>query len=182
MYGLVNQAVKSLVIASSGEPAWREICVAANVASDQFEALSPYPDHVTYDLIKAASEILKSSPTDLLKQFGHHWVKYTAEHQYGELMNVFGKDFRSCIKNLNRMHSHIAALMPDLQPPRFLVSDETESSMTVHYHSVRSGLAAMVIGLLEGLSTKYNEPISITHVPPGARSDHDEFDIVFSAP
>jgi hypothetical protein len=182
MYGLVNKAIKSLVMSSSGESAWQAICAAANITSDEFEALAPYPDHVTYDLVRAASQHLNISPETLLKKFGHHWVKYTAEQQYGEIMNVFGKDFRSCVKNLNRMHSHIAALMPALQPPRFLVSDEKESSLTVHYHSVRAGLSSMVIGLLEGLSIRYNEPVSITHVPPGVRSDHDEFDIVFRAP
>jgi hypothetical protein len=37
----------------------------------------------------------------------------------------------------------------------------------------------MVFGLLQGLADKFGERIEIDHIPVGARSDHDEFDIVF---
>jgi hypothetical protein len=69
--------------------------------------------------------------------------------------------------------------MPILKPPRFKLEEHSAEKATLHYFSTRKGLAPMVIGLLEGLSEKYNEPIELTFIPTGSRSDHDEFDISF---
>lgn len=179
MYGLVNEAIRELVLSKAGEDTWRAIAREAKTESEGFEALCPYSDTISYKLIELAARELKMPQADILRHFGRYWITYTAAEGYGELMLLFGSNFRTCLQNLNRMHAHMGATMPMLKPPRFKLEEHSPERATLHYFSNRQGLAPMVIGLLEGLAEKYQEHIELIFMPIGSRSDHDEFDIAF---
>lgn len=179
MYGLINQALKELVLSRTGAAVWSDICASVGVSAEDFESLQPYDDTVTYRLVEATSSALGIASTEILRMFGFHWVSFTAQAGYGEIMSLFGNDLRTCLKNLNRMHGHMGAMMPDLHPPRFIVEEQGVNRLTLHYHSHRQGLGALVVGILEGLAQKFGETIEITHIDKTQRPDHDEFDILF---
>ena len=180
MYGMVNMAVRDLVLSRFGEATWQRICEKAGLESTEFVPLQAYPDKVTYSLVGSASEHLGVTPDQLLRSFGEHWVRYTADGGYGVLMDMFGRDFRSCLGNLDRMHNHMGAMMPELVPPRFTVEDRSAHEIRVHYWSEREGLAPMVVGLLEGLARKFGDTVTIVHHPKGTDADHDMFDVTFA--
>lgn len=170
-----------MVCASRGEDVWREVCESVSRSSDDFEPLVSFPDSETMVMLDAVARRLEISPAEVLRQFGRHWVAYTAREGYGPILDLFGQSFRSCLHNLNRMHGHMGAMMPNLKPPRFTVTEHDSESMTIHYFSTRTGLAAMVQGLLEGLAERFNEQVAIEVFAKGVRSDHDEFDVFFVA-
>ena len=60
MYGLVNKAIKDLVVTNYGEEAWIEIASRAGFDEGEFLGLQPYPDKLTYDLVRHGSEVLKA--------------------------------------------------------------------------------------------------------------------------
>ena len=66
MYGLVNRAIKEHVYAVAGESEWERVCERANLDDDVFISMDPYDDDLTYRLVDAASEVLNSSPEDIL--------------------------------------------------------------------------------------------------------------------
>lgn len=181
MYGLVNQAIKQMVLSELGEPVWCAICSGVGIQYEDFDALRSYPDSLTHDLISAVSEKTNIPADTLLRRFGHYWLFHTAKYGYGEVLDLFGHDLRTCLKNLNRMHEHMGAIMPQLQPPRFTVTEDSPTKITLHYYSTRQGLAPMVYGLLEALSKKFDQPVRIEHIPLGTRSNHDEFELHFEA-
>ena len=179
MYGLINQAVKDLVYTTGGESLWRAVCTTAALDLDEFDALEPYPDEVTFSLVAAASEHLGIPQADILRRFGRHWILFTAAQGYGDIMAMFGRDFRTCLRNLNRMHAHMGAMMPALRPPRFVTEEPSPHDLVVHYYSHRNGLGDLVVGLLEGLAEKYGEQIQIESLRRQPESDHDTFSIAF---
>jgi Haem-NO-binding len=181
MYGMVNMAVRSLIVDRFGESVWQDIRRKAGVEVDEFVAMNTYPDAVTYSVVGAASETLDIPADQLLFAFGEYWVTYTAAEGYGEIMDFFGRDFRTCLKNLNGLHTHMGSVMPHLNPPRFTVEETGPDTLRVHYHSTRKGLGPMVTGLLSGLAKKHNVKVAIEHIPAGTRSDHDEFELHLSA-
>jgi hypothetical protein len=181
MYGLVNEGIRQLVVQLAGEETWESICHKVGVEPEGFEPLCPYNDLVTYKLVQTAAETLELSQEEFLTQYGYYWITYTAEGGYGDLMRLFGADLRTCLTNLNRMHAHMGAMMPDLSPPRFTVDNLEGDEILVHYHSHRAGLAPMVMGLLQGLANRYGDTISIQHTQKGERSDHDEFLVRFTS-
>lgn len=164
MYGMVNQAIKDLVLSKFGEEAWDKICIKANVSTEDFVFMQYYSDKLTYDLVGAASEQLSLPPYVILNEFGKHWVLFTAKEGYGMLMDLFGSDFKTCLMNLNNLHARMGMTMPDLTPPRFNFSEIDEKTYTIDYYSKRSGLAPMVSGLLEGLALKYGVKAKVEHL------------------
>jgi len=181
MYGLINQALKELVQSRTSNQVWSDICATVGISAEDFDSLLPYEDSLTYRLVGATSETLGIPAAEILRMFGRQWVEFTARHGYGEMMDLFGRDLRTCLKNLNRMHGHMGAMMPDLHPPRFIVEEREKNGVTLHYHSNREGLAPLVVGILEGLAQKFREQVVIKHIAKHERSDHDEFDVAFIA-
>lgn len=161
MYGMVNQAIKDLVLSKFGETSWNNICQSAKVPSEDFIFMQYYPDAVTYQLVGAASQELKLPADVILREFGKHWVLYTAKEGYGPMMDLFGGDFTTCLKNLNNLHARMGMTMPSLTPPGFTFAEESATSYLVTYTSKRQGLCPMVIGLLEGLAAKYDTKAKI---------------------
>lgn len=181
MYGLINQAVRDLVKSQHGSEKWAQVCQRAGVTDDDFIAMRAYPDSLTYALVQATAEVLGVSSEAVLRTFGLYWVQFTSEEGYGEMMDLFGRDFITCLKNLNGMHAHMGVMMPELKPPRFDVEELGPGRFRIHYFSKRAGLAPMVAGLIEGLAIKHGNRITLsyqTRGPAGGTGpDHDVFEV-----
>jgi len=179
MYGLVNKAVVDLVVSKFGQDTWNAIKKKAEIDVDHFVSMDGYPDDVTYRLVGAASEVLKLPAEKVLEAFGEHWVLYTAQEGYGPMLDASGKTLREFLENLDALHARVALTMPELRPPRFRLVPVDDTTMQLEYYSTRQGLAPMVIGLLRGLSIRFNTPLDVTHTP---RDGHDEFTLRTTRP
>lgn len=182
MFGLVNRGIEDLVCNNFGEEIWDEILEEANLDVEIFLSMEQYDDSVTYALVAAASKVLNISQDDVLITFGEYWILYTAREGYGELMKLSGNTLLEFLDNLNNMHVRIGLSFPDLKPPSFRCTDITDSGFTFHYHTHRSGLAALVIGLLHGLGKMFAVSFQIdqtAHKNQGA--DHDIFRLTYTS-
>lgn len=183
MYGLVNQALEDFVRRGYGDAAWTKIRDNAGVNLDMFVSMDSYPDEVTYKLVGAATEALSLDASHILEAFGEHWVLYTAQAGYGEMLGMFGTDLRSFLDNLDNLHSHVAMSFPALRPPSFAVEQiEGDPGLLLHYRSERAGLAPMVIGLLKGLGKRFSQEISVRQTAQRGQDDHDIFRIDYVSP
>lgn len=179
MYGLVNRAIEDMAIQAGGHEIWEAIKLKAGVDEATFISMQTYPDEVTYQLVDSASQILGVPAEDLLRQFGKHWILFTAEEGYGDLLKTSGANMREFIGNLDTMHSRIASTMTDLKPPSFECIDFSDKKIHVHYYSDRVGLAPMVVGLLEGLGEMFSVNIKVTHQDTKAEKDFDIFEVEY---
>ena len=178
MYGMVNKAIEDMVVMHHGESAWEQIKSAAGVDVDVFMSNESYADGITYDLVGAASKVLKMPAEQILLGFGEHWVLHTAQDGYGGLMNAAGKTLPEFMRNLPAFHSRVTMIFPKLQPPHFECTDITNESLTLHYHSHRQGLAPFVVGLLQGLGKKFTTPVRVRHVAHKEQgAEHDIFKV-----
>lgn len=183
MYGMVNKAVEDMVCRNYGAPAWERIKEQAGVDIEVFLSNEPYPDEVTYRLVAAASEILRTPAANILEAFGEHWVLHTAQEGYGALMRAAGRSLPEFLTNLPNFHSRVAMIFPELQPPRFECTDITSRSLKLHYFTHRQGLESFVVGLVRGLGKMFGTPVTVD--PAAARSrgaDHDVFVIAWEQP
>ena len=163
MYGLVNQAVRGLILEQHGEAIWEKIRTKAGTP-ESFVAMQPYDDAVTYGLVGAAVEVLGAPAEDILYAFGEYWVKSRATVSYAELMSTAGTEFVDFVKNLDHMHSRIKVTFPDYSPPSFRVKELSEESLQLDYYSKREGLLPFVEGLMNGVAEHFGCEITITHV------------------
>ncbi len=160
MYGLINKAVEGLVRTKFGDAMWDKIRSRAGLPDEPFISMESYDDKTTYDLVAAASVELGAPPEAILEEFGRFWTVYTAEVGYGELLKSAGKTLPEFLKNLDQMHTRVKLSFPNLAPPAFTVSDETPSSLNLHYYSHRPGLSPLLVGLLKGLGERFSLDIT----------------------
>lgn len=178
MYGLINRAIEQMVTTGHGEPGWRRICARAQADPEGFVAMHGYPDDLTYRLVGAASEELQLPAAEVLEAFGEHWILYTAEEGYAELLCAAGSDLRQFLGNLNDMHGRVETIFPAMHLPVFRVEDlGPDAQGRDHYHlyygSQREGLAPMVIGLVKGLARRFGQRVEV-ELLRAKRCVHDE--------
>lgn len=174
MYGLVNKAIRDMVCERFGEETWNQIKEKAECQVDTFVSMEPYSDDITHRLVKAASEIIGLSTAEIMQAFGQYWVQYTAEHGYGEIMDMSGDTLTEFLENLDELHARVGANFPKLQPPSFACTHLSENLLNLHYRSTRKGLAPMVFGLLKGLGIKFKTKVDVSQIQSkedGADSD-----------
>lgn len=161
MYGIVNKAIEDLITEQFGASEWEAVKEKSGIDIDFFLSNEPYDDAITYQLAGAAAEVLGLTVGQVLIAFGEYWVLKTGKEKYGGLMEAGGKNFREFLVNLPLFHNRIMLIYPKLTPPEFKVSDITENTIHVHYHSKREGLQEFVRGLLQGLAILYQTDASI---------------------
>jgi Haem-NO-binding len=182
MYGIVNKAIRDLIVSDFGVDAWNAVKERAGVELEFFVSNEPYPDDISYRLVGAASDVLSMPAEDILIRFGEHWVTRTGAESYGSLLKSGGGSLREFLLNLPDFHARVALLFPQLQPPEFTCSDVSETSMRLHYFTHRPGLTGFVFGLLQGLSRLYETPVVIRLCESKADgADHDIFELNWSA-
>jgi hypothetical protein len=164
MYGMVNQAVRGLVMERFGSQTWTQIHTGAG-APENFSAMQPYEDSVTYDLVGKAVEILGLPAETILRAFGEYWVLEIATKHYGTLMTSTGRDFADFLANLDHMHQRIRVTFPNYQPPSFRVKPLDSGTLQVDYYSHRLGLLPFVEGLFTGLAQYFSVTVSFENVP-----------------
>jgi len=126
MYGLVNKAVEEVVVMIHGESVWEQVNAKAGVDMDVFMSSESYSGDITYNLVAAASEVLKVSTEQILTGFGEHGVLHTAQEGCGELISIAGKTLPEFKRNLPDFHSRVTLIFPKLQPPYLNCTDITE--------------------------------------------------------
>lgn len=165
MYGLVNRAVKDLVVKEFGQGEWTSIMNLSKLKDDEFIDMKSYDDQLTYTLVESASMVLRLPPEIILKTFGEYWITYTAESGYGELLDMIGKNLDEFLLNLDTVHASVEVSFPDLSPPVFKVYQVTENVWDIRYHSERDGLGPMLEGLIIGLAKRFDDDVTVEPMP-----------------
>jgi hypothetical protein len=153
-----------LVTTRAGRCGWDAVRERAGVRGVEFASIRAYPDPLTYDLLSAASDILRCPTAQLLHALGRNWIPFAAQEGFGSLLETGGHDLRDFLLHLDSLHARLGLTMPGLVPPGFVVVEQPEGVLHVQYYSQREGLAPMVVGLLEGLGELFETPIQVSQV------------------
>jgi len=167
MYGLINNALKSMIQRQFDQQTWDIILEKADVGEDSFVSMQRYEDELTYKLVGATSEVLNESASTCLELFGHYWATVTAPDAYGVLMEATGKDLVTFLENINALHDRITSTFVGYVPPYFIV-EQGKDKICLRYESKREGLTPFVIGLLHGLAEGFQQTLTQIEVEPCA--------------
>ncbi|PVD34602.1 hypothetical protein C0Q70_05878 [Pomacea canaliculata] len=112
-----------------------------------------YDDALSYDLVGAASKILKVPASDILELFGQMFFDYCKESGYDKILQVLGSTTRDFLQNLDALHDHLSSIYPGMRAPSFRCSEREEDGATIlHYYSDRPGLEHIVIGIVKAVA------------------------------
>lgn len=175
MYGMVHEALGDFVRTRADAAAWERTCERAGSPVQTFPTLTPYPDALSFGLVVEAAAELGMDLDAMMVEFGRHWIGYALGTAYGPLLRSAGGSLTETLAALDRMHARIASTFPDLRPPSFSV-EENGQAITLHYISIRDGLAPFVVGLVEGLAAMHGTSATVQQI--AAKADgaaHDQF-------
>ena len=161
MYGMVNNAIREHAMATWGDDVWRRMADAASIPVDGCAALQPYEDAKTIALLAAAAAHAGRPLEAMLRDVGRAWVAYADSTTFAPLLSIAGSDPASMIENLDAMHMHIKASLPELVMPRFACVRGPDGLLDVTYLSEREGLFPFVEGLFEGLAARFGQSVDI---------------------
>jgi len=157
MFGWINDCTESLVVNKFGLDKWHEIKKKAqNTTKDGgFIRHQYYSDTSTVELVVAASEVLNVSVDDVLEAFGTHFMEFTRENGYDNMLSCQGSNLRLWLSNLNALHDHLQSSLPQgfIAPVFWCEDDESEDhagSILLHYFSKKGSLfVPLVVGVVK---------------------------------
>ncbi|HIE66191.1 MAG: heme NO-binding domain-containing protein [Nitrospira sp.] len=164
MYGMVNKAIREMVIQKHGEDTWRKTYEKVGSPAD-FDSFARYKDSITYELVGAIADVLEEPADKVLHKLGIFWVMDVALVHYRDLMESSGTDFVDFLRGLDHMHSRIKVTFPAFSPPSFRCIVLREGVCELDYYSDRKGLLPFVKGLLEGLAIHFKQEIQVRDIP-----------------
>ncbi|XP_073670518.1 guanylate cyclase soluble subunit beta-1 isoform X3 [Paramisgurnus dabryanus] len=117
MYGFVNHALELLVLRNYGPDVWEDIKKEAQLdVEGQFLVRFIYEDAKTYDLVAAASKVLKVDAGDILQLFGKMFFEFCQESGYDTILRVLGsnvREFLQVIQQKSEECDHIKFLIEE---------------------------------------------------------------------
>ena len=156
MYGLIHNALRSMVVQEHGEPLWQLILESMEIEADVFLSMRQYDDSTTLSLIAASAQATNMEVDTFLGSFGYYWLTVFAPKDYGPLLNLTGDDPFEFLRNLNSLHERISTSFLEFRPPVFSVKYISDECIELQYNSTRKGLTSFVEGILRGLPIMFN--------------------------
>lgn len=163
MKGVINKGVQELVETKFGAEAWDNVKELANCEEPFFSISEDYPDKMTLDLIKAASEVSGLSAETVMLEFGKFWVPNTGAKSYPTFFKLAGKTAREFLLNLNTVHKKVTKSIPNTKPPRFKYEELPDGRLLMHYQSER-GLNTVLRGLILGVGIYFDEELQVKEI------------------
>lgn len=164
MKGVVFTEFFEFVEAETSPILLQQVINKSELASNGvYTATGTYPVCEMGALVSTLAESTGTNPGVLLKNFGHHLLRYFASsspHFFAACDNTF--DFLSTIES--HIHVDVKKLYPDAELPTFEVIDHTPSRYVINYSSAR-GLGDLCEGLIAETLIHFGETATITRVP-----------------
>jgi hypothetical protein len=179
MYGLVNDAVKNMVIDSFGVEKWNEICDELELDSHNFIPFEQYDDSLTSDLVGIICKKFSFEAPNLLEEFGKYWVEYAKKSEYSSILDSFATSPIELIKSLDSLHTRLELTFDQLKPPSFWITNESEHKIWVHYQTHRDmPLQYFVIGLIKGIFLMFDQECTV-EIIPSSKDEKAVFEVRF---
>jgi len=180
MYGLINSALRSMIIERFGEEKWLSVMESAGVPSDSFMTMRSYDDQITYQLAGAVSEVLGAPVETCLELFGEYWITVVATNSYGSILDIMGDNVEEFIASIDSLHDRISTTFINYVPPSFSVTHLDDNQLKVLYTSQRAGLTPFVLGLFKGIGLRFDKTLSVVSSNTNVNEQGESTEFVLS--
>jgi hypothetical protein len=166
MYGMINEAIRSMVIEKFDVIAWEEIVADCGLNYNTFKSFEQYDDSITGDLVASISKKTKVEPIIILEDFGRHWIKFASNSEYSSILDAFATSPVDLIRSLDGLHTRLQITFDNLKSPSFWVDRINDNKIIVYYSSQRElPLEFFVIGLIHGIFGLFDQVCEVKLIP-----------------
>ena len=161
MKGTIPKCLEEMVTARHGSASWNKVKTSAGLATwHTFLTTEDIPDDTVKALFATTAEVLGTTVSEVMDDFGMHWITIYAPDIYG----VFFKrasNAREMLLSVAEIHRRTTAKVPNAKPPRFTYEWVDDDTLVMRYDSERN-LAALMPGLIRGVGAFYQEALEVT--------------------
>lgn len=162
MYGIVNDAIKTMVVENYGLETWEKICKEAGHSELSFSPMESYEDKLTGDIVGIISNMTGTPATEILIAFGKFWIPYARNSEYSSILEAFSESPVQLLESLDHLHTRLRVSMGSLNPPSFWVTHINKNEILLHYQSERDmPLEYFVQGLILGIFEMFNQKCDV---------------------
>jgi len=180
MYGLINAALRELIVSRHGHEVWNEVAAVGAPNIPDFDKMASYPDELTTRLLQTAQQVTGIEVDAFIDELGEFWVGYTDAQGYGAMFDIAGDSLHDFLLSLNTLHARVGRSFSNLRPPSFRFDHLESQGLRMHYLSERAGLCPMIFGLMRGLSRRFRTEVTVAEDVCARRgAAHCEFLINF---
>ena len=173
MMGTIIKCLKELVEEQYGKEQWATIMTETGFEPGRiFVTAYDIDDDRAAEVLETAGTVLGLSPEHTADAFGAYWVNTYAPAVYPSIYSRFS-DVRGFLLGLDEVHVQVTGWLANARPPRFSCQWTDDHTLVLVYSSHRK-LIDLVVGLVRGLGTYYNEALSVTKL------DHERVEVVFN--
>ncbi|MCP4955852.1 heme NO-binding domain-containing protein [Photobacterium aquimaris] len=143
-----------------------------------YTAVGSYDHRQLIKLIISLSNITGISPSQLQQTYGR--LVFPSLLKALPIPNIEADDTLSFIRKVEQhIHLEVKKLYPDATPPKFIFNNQTQSTMTMDYHSSRC-MGHVCMGLLEGCAHYFNQSLTIIMQPMNDSQNHVRFSLTLT--
>jgi hypothetical protein len=161
VHGFILSEIRGYVTAKLGAESWKVLLKEAGLAGKEYVNYREYPDDEVVALVVTASRITGLEVTAILEDFGVYLA--------GDLMRIYKPLVRPEWKLLDflehveeSVHGVVRSRNRQARPPGLRAIREGPDRVVIVYSSGRR-LCALAVGIVQGLSSHYREPIAVDH-------------------
>ncbi|SON48702.1 heme NO-binding domain-containing protein [Vibrio tapetis] len=120
------------------------------------------------NLVKLIVQLSKQTdipPEDLQQVFGQSVFKNLLASLPADVSLIQSANTFQFIRHVEEyIHVEVKKLYPEAKPPSFVFINESDTTMTVDYHSARC-MSHVCLGLIHGCAEHFNEELDVTSEP-----------------
>lgn len=177
MKGIIFTEFITIVEAQFGLDVSQQMLDGAN-DSGIYTAVGSYDHQQLIKLIMSLSHITNIPPQQLQQTYGR--LVFPTLLQSLPTLDIKTDNTFSFIKKVEQhIHLEVKKLYPDATPPKFIFSNQTQSTMTMDYHSARC-MGYVCMGLLEGCADYFNQSLTIIMQPMNIAQSHIRFSLTLT--
>ncbi|MGV8953206.1 MAG: heme NO-binding domain-containing protein [Cypionkella sp.] len=163
MYGLINRSIQCFLRDTYGAVAWQKIARLAGLGLDSFEPLLLYPDHLTEDVLMAATHYLKRPRETVLEDLGTYLVSHQTLESLRRLLRFGGVSFVDFLHSLEDLPEHGRLALPDLNLPDIALTEQGEGQFMLSVTPLIRGVGHVAVGLLRAMADDYGALVLLEH-------------------
>jgi hypothetical protein len=164
MLGLIHRSFQFFVIDTWGVDAWERVTAELGLPLAGFEAMLTY-DEAEFDaLIDCACRQLELPRFSMLEDLGTYLVAHERQAKIRRLLRFSGANFCDFLASLEEMADRAHLVLPDLDLPGLVLSDQGAGLFRLHVASPISGAGHVIIGLLRAMADDYGALVLFDHL------------------
>ncbi|MEE9429167.1 MAG: heme NO-binding domain-containing protein [Paracoccaceae bacterium] len=171
MHGLINWSIQRFVCETYGQSDWDQIARDARIDSAGFEALMTYEDHITFDVIAAASKHLEKPQDTFLVDLGIFLCSHPNLEAVRRLLRFGGETFSDFLCSMDDLADRVHLALPNLEIPTIDLRLTTPGNVTMRCSSDHTGFGHVMVGILQAMADDYGMLALIEHMGRNQRID-----------